>query len=148
MMGQRRRLSREGGKLMNKVILKGRLTRDPEVRRTEGEESFGIARFTLACDDRERQKDEKGNYPTNFIPCVCMGKLADIAERNLCKGKEVLISGKLQSGSYVNREGKKVYALDCFVKEIEYCGRKADSPMPYDDFFMNFPDGFEGTPFE
>lgn len=133
---------------MNKVILKGRLTRNPDVRYTIGEASVCIARFTLAAEDRERTKDEDGNYPANFIPCICMGKLAEIAEANLCKGKEILLCGKMQSGCYDNKEGKKVYTLECFVKEIEYCGKKGESPMPYDDFFMNIPEGFDDLPFK
>ena len=133
---------------MNKVILKGRLTRNPDVRYTTGEAPVCIARFTLAAEDRERTKDGDGNYPANFIPCICMGKLAEIAEANLCKGKEILISGKMQSGSYINKEEKKVYTLECFVKEIEYCGKKEDSPMAYDDSFMNIPEGFDDLPFK
>lgn len=134
---------------MNKVILKGRLTRNPDVKYTDSDEPVCVARFTLACEDRERAKGEDGNYPANFIPCVCLGKLGEIAEANLCKGKEILIYGKMQSGSYTNSEGKKVYTLECFVKEIEFCGKKEDSPMPYDDSsFMNIPEGFDGLPFK
>lgn len=133
---------------MNKVILKGRLTRNPDVRYTTGEASVCIARFTLAAEDRERTKDEDGNYPANFIPCICMGKLAEIAEANLCKGKEILLCGKMQSGCYDNKEGKKVYTLECFVKEIEYCGKKGDSPLPSDELFMNIPEGFDDLPFK
>lgn len=129
---------------MNKVILKGRLTRDPDVRYTVDEEPVCIARFTIACDDRERKKDENGSYPANFIPCVALGKLGEIVESNFCKGKEVLICGKMQSGSYTNKENVKVYTLNCFIQEIEYCGRKSDSPMPYDgDGFMNIPDDLD-----
>lgn len=133
---------------MNKVILKGRLTRDPDVRYTESDPPVCISRFTIACDDRERSKDENGNYPANFIPCVCLGKLAEIAEANLGKGKEILICGKMQSGSYINKEGKKIYTLECFVKEIEYCGKKEDSPMPYEDFFAGIPEGYDDLPFK
>lgn len=133
---------------MNKLILKGRLTRNPEIRYTSGEESICVARFTLACDDRERSKDAEGNYPANFIPCTCMGKLAELVESNLCKGKEVLLCGKMQSGSYTNKDNKKVYTLECFVKELEFCGRKSDNPLPYDDSaFMNIPDLEDEMPF-
>lgn len=128
---------------MNKVILKGRLTRDPDVRYTSSSEPVCVARFTIASEDRERTKDDAGNYPANFIPCVCMGKVAEITEANCYKGKEILICGKMQSGSYTNKEGKKVYTLECFVKEIEFCGKKEDSPMQYDDSFMNIPDDFD-----
>lgn len=129
---------------MNKVILKGRLTKDPDVRYTEGGEPVCISRFTLACEDRERAKEADGSHPANFIPCVCMGKLAEIAEANLCKGKEILICGKMQSGSYTDKEGKKIYTLSCWVQEIEYCGKKSDGPLPYDgQGFMNIPDNLD-----
>lgn len=134
---------------MNKIILKGRLTKNPEIRYTSGEESICIARFTLAVDDRERSKDDNGNYPANFIPCICMGKTAEIVEKHLLKGKEVLVCGKLQSGNYVNKEGKKIFTLNCFVNGIEFCGKKSDNPMPCDESaFMNIPDYEEEFPFK
>lgn len=133
---------------MNKVILKGRLTRDPDVKYTSGDEPVCITRFSLACEDRERAKDGDGNYPANFIPCVCMGKVAEIAEANLYKGKEVLIYGKMQSGSYTNKEGNKVYTLELLVKELEFCGKKEDYPKTYEDSFMNIPEGFDDLPFK
>ena len=132
---------------MNKVILKGRLTRDPDVRFSNGSDPVCIARFTLACEDRERAKGEDGSHPANFIPCTAMGKLAEIVQSSFCKGKEILLCGKMQSGSYTNKEGKKAYTLECFVKEIEYCGRKGDSPMPSDSSFMDIPEGFDDLPF-
>lgn len=138
-----------GGIVMNKVILKGRLTRNPQIRYTSGEESICVARFTLAVDDRERSKDAEGNYPSNFIPCIALGRTAELIETNLCKGKEILLCGKMQSGSYTNKDNKKVYTLECFVREIEYCGKKADTPMPCDDSaFMNIPDFEEEFPFK
>lgn len=134
---------------MNKVILKGRLTKEPETKYTSGDEPVCVSRFTLACEDRERSRNGNGNYPANFIPCVCMGKLAEIAEVNLYKGKEILICGKMQSGSYTNKEGKKVYNLECMVRELEFCGKKEDSPMHCsDDDFMNIPEGFDDLPFK
>ncbi len=134
---------------MNKVIIKGRFTRDPEVRYISGSEPVCVARFSIACDDRERGRNEDGGYPTNFIPCVCMGKCAEIVEANFFKGKEALICGKMQSGSYVNREGKTVYTLECFVQEIEFCGKREESPASCggytsdSDGFMNIPDGID-----
>ena len=126
---------------MNKVILKGRLTRNPDVKYVGEREPFiCVARFTLACADRER-KSEDGSIPANFIPCVCMGKLAEIADNNLCKGKEVLVCGKMQSGCYVNKEGKKTYTLECFVTEIEFCGKKEqEPPSTAKDGFMDIPE--------
>lgn len=128
---------------MNKVILHGRLTRDPIVKYTDGKEPCCIARFTVVCTDKERKKDVDGNYPANYIPCVCMGKLGEIVEANFAKGKEVIVSGKMQSGSYKNQNQEMVYTLDCFVQEIEYCGKKGDSPVPYDNSFMNIPPDLE-----
>lgn len=134
---------------MNKVILKGRLTRNPDIRHTSGNEPVCVARFTLACEDRERARGKDGNYPANFIPCVCIGKLGEVAETSLCKGKEILVFGKMQSGSFTNSENKKVYTLECMVREIEFCGKKGDSPTPYDDSpFMNIPEGFDDLPFK
>lgn len=128
---------------MNKVILKGRLTRNPEIRHTGGAKPVCVARFSIACEDRERSRDENGSYPANFIPCVCMGKLAELAEASLCKGKEILICGKMQSGSYLNKEGKKIFTLECLIKELEYCGKKEDTPMNYSNSFMVIPEGAE-----
>ena len=134
---------------MNVVILKGRLTKNPETKYTSGEESICVARFTLAVDDRERSKDADGNYPTYFIPCVAFGKTAEIVEANLCKGKEVLIQAKLQSWAYTNKEGKKVYTLESVIAKIEFCGKKSDNPMPCDDSaFMNIPDFEDEFPFK
>ena len=133
---------------MNKAIFKGRLTRDPEIRFSNSSEPVCLAKFSIACEDRDRGKNEEGNHPANFIPCVCMGKLAEIAEKNLCKGKEILIYGKMQSGSYTNSESRTIYYLECFVKEIEFCGKKDDSTMPDGNPFMNIPEGFDGLPFK
>ena len=78
---------------MNKVILKGRLTRNPDVKYGGSNEPVCIARFTIACEDRERSKDKDGNYPANFVPCIAIGKLGEIVQANLYKGKEILLSG-------------------------------------------------------
>lgn len=134
---------------MNKVILKGRLTRDPEVRFSSGGEPVCILRFSLACEDRERAKDEDGKYPANFIPCVFLGKRAESASAYLCQGKELLVCGKMQSGSYTNKEGRKVYTLECLVNEVEYCGKKSDdlsSQEPDYSFMDNLSD--EDLPFK
>ena len=132
---------------MNKVILKGRLTRNPDVKYGGSNEPVCIAQFTLACEDRERSKGEDGNYPANFVPCIAIGKLGEIVQANLCKGKEVLLCGKMQSNSYTNKEGKRVYRLECFVKEIEFCGKKEDSLMA-EGSFMDIPEGFDDLPFK
>lgn len=123
---------------MNKVILKGRLTKDVEMSYGRDENHTAFAKWNLAVDDRSWKQDD-GTFHTDYIPCFAVGKVAEIAEANLCKGKEVLLSGKMQSGKYTSKENKIVYTLQMRVDEIEFCGKKADSPIPSDDF-MNIPD--------
>lgn len=109
---------------MNKVILMGRLTRDPEVRYTEGENAMAIARYTLAVDRRGRSKNENGN--ADFVSCVAFGKGGEFAEKYLKKGTKILITGRIQTGSYTNRDGQKVYTTDVVVEDHEFAeGRKA-----------------------
>ena len=91
---------------MNKVILMGRLTRDPEVRYTSGENSLAIARYTLAVD-RKIRKD--GDATADFIPCVVFGRSAEFVEKYFRKGLKITIAGRIQTGSYTNRDGQKVY---------------------------------------
>lgn len=145
---------------MNKVILMGRLTRDPDVRVTTGESSMTIARYTLAVDRRTRKTDT--NEPTaDFISCVAFGKAAEFAEKYFHQGMRVLITGRIQTGSYTNKDGNKVYTTDVIVEEQEFADSRAagqvnstgteasqaDS-MPGDGF-MNLPVGVEddGIPF-
>ena len=130
---------------MNKTILKGRLARDPDMMRTDSIEPVCVSRFTIACEDRERKKGEDGNYPVNFIPCVAMGKVAEIVALNFQKGREILVFGKMQSGSYINSEGKKIYTLECFVKEAEFCGKKE---QVQDNGIRFIPDSSGGLPFK
>lgn len=133
---------------MNKIILKGRLTRNVEMSYGNDSNHTAFARWNIAVDDRT-WKQEDGKYHTDYIPCFAVGKTAEIAEMNLCKGKEVLLYGKMQSGKYTNKDKKVVYTLQMKVEEIEFCGKKADSPMPYDDSFMNIPDiGEDDLPFK
>lgn len=121
---------------MNKVILKGRLTKDVTTSFGSGENQTLFARWVLAVEDRGWKIDE-GKYHTDFIPCFAVGKTAEIAQANLCKGKEILLYGKMQSGSY-EKEGTRIYTLQMMVEEIEFCGKKSDTPM--NDSFMNIPD--------
>lgn len=132
---------------MNKVILKGRLTKDVVMSYGKDESHTAFAKWNIAVDDRS-WKQEDGTCHTDYIPCFAVGKLAEIAEANLCKGKEVLLSGKMQSGKYTSRENKTVYTLQLRVDEIEFCGKKADSAMPCDDFvdIPDYPD--EELPFK
>ena len=95
---------------MNKVILMGRLTRDPEVRYTQGENSMAIARYTLAVDRRfTRSRDNSGDQQTaDFISCVAFGKSGEFVEKYCHKGTKLVVTGRIQTGSYTNKEGQKV----------------------------------------
>lgn len=141
---------------MNKVILMGRLTRDPDVRYTTGENPLAIARYTLAVD-RRFHKD--GEATADFISCVVFGRAAEFAEEYFRQGLKITISGRIQTGSYTNREGQKVYATEIVVEEQEFAESKSSGdngaayyppkqtppPAPADgaDGFMNIPDGIE-----
>lgn len=144
---------------MNKVILMGRLTRDPEVRYTQGETPTAIARYTLAVDRRfNRNEDESAD----FIGCVAFGKAGEFAERYLHKGTKLVVTGRIQTGSYVNKDGVKVYTTDVVVEDQEFAesknssgGNDGNQSQParsnnagYSDGFMNIPDGIDdGFPF-
>lgn len=141
---------------MNKVILMGRLTRDPDVRYTTGENPLAIAGYTLAVD-RRFHKD--GEATADFISCVVFGRAAEFAEKYFRQGLKITISGRIQTGSYTNREGRKVYTTEIVVEEQEFaeCKSSGDNgaayyppkqtppPAPADgaDGFMNIPDGIE-----
>ena len=145
---------------MNKVILMGRLTRDPDVRYTTGENPLAIARYTLAVD-RRFHKD--GEATADFISCVVFGRAAEFAEKYFRQGLKITISGRIQTGSYTNREGQKVYTTEIVVEEQEFAESKSAAsgetaaytpsrPEPSaaaGDGFMNIPDGVEdeGLPF-
>ena len=150
---------------MNKVVLVGRLTRDPEVRYSQGDNATAVARYTLAVDRRFRRDGE----PTaDFIPCVIFGRSAEFAEKYFRQGMRVLVSGRIQTGSYTNRDGQKVYTTDIVVDDQEFADSKNSAggngdnggygyqptsrPAPTSaigDGFMNIPDGVEdeGLPF-
>lgn len=145
---------------MNKVILMGRLTRDPDIRTATAENTMTIARYTLAVDRRTRKTDT-GEPTADFISCVAFGKAAEFAEKYFHQGMRVLITGRIQTGSYTNKDGQKVYTTDVIIDEQEFAdsraagqvnstgteASKADS-MPGDGF-MNLPVGVEddGIPF-
>ena len=107
---------------MNKVILMGRLTRDPEVRYSTGDNTMAIARYTLAVDRRVRRNGEQS---ADFISCVAFGRSAEFAEKYLRQGIKIAITGRIQTGSYTNREGQKVYTTDIVVEEQEFAESKA-----------------------
>ena len=110
---------------MNKVILMGRLTRDPDIRYTQGENSMAVARYTLAVDRRRSSND--GNREADFISCTAFGRQAEFAERYLHQGTKIAITGRIQTGSYTNRDGQKVYTTDVVVEEQEFAESKAAS---------------------
>ena len=109
---------------MNKVILMGRLTRDPEVRYTQGDNSMAIARYTLAVDRRfSRNANNDGNN-ADFISCVAFGKTAEFTEKYLKKGTKMAITGRIQTGSYTNKDGAKVYTTEVVVEDQEFAESK------------------------
>lgn len=130
---------------MNKVMLKGRLAKEADIRyaqATNGEQ-MAIARYTLAVN-RKTKKDE-----ADFISCVAFGKSAEFVEKYLKKGQEILIVGHIQTGSYQNKDGQKVYTTDVVVEEHEFCGTKADTPQAQpqktpEGGYMVIPEGIEG----
>ena len=109
---------------MNKVILMGRLTRDPEVRYSAGENALAIARYTLAVDRRFRRD---GEASADFISCVCFGRSAEFAEKYFRQGLKIAVTGRIQTGSYTNREGQKVYTTEVVVEDQEFAESKASS---------------------
>ena len=110
---------------MNKVILMGRLTRDPDIRYTQGENSMAVARFSLAVDRRRTGAD--GQREADFINCVTFGKNAEFAERYLHQGTKIVLTGRIQTGSYTNKDGNKVYTTDVVGEDIEFAESKAAS---------------------
>ena len=139
---------------MNKVILMGRLTRDSEVRYGAGENSTAVARYTIAVDRRFKRDGEQS---ADFIGCVAFGRNAEFAEKYLRQGTKIVLTGRIQTGSYTNRDGQKVYTTDIVVEEQEFAESKAAaagnggqgnysraSSAPSDaNGFMNIPDGID-----
>ena len=158
---------------MNKVILMGRLTRDPDIRYSQGDNPMAVARYTLAVDRRGRSRSQEGgDQSADFIPCVAFDRAGEFAEKYFRQGMRVLISGRIQTGSYVNRDGQKVYTTEVIIDDQEFADSKgaasdmggyqnaggyqqpaqAQRPVPSSaigDGFMNIPDGVEdeGLPF-
>lgn len=141
---------------MNKVILMGRLTRDPEVRYSAGDNAMAIARYSIAVDRRGRNSGNN-EQTADFINCVAFGKSAEFAEKYLRKGTKMLVTGRIQTGSYTNKEGVKVYTTDVVVEEQEFAeskgssennggysgGSSAPASAAAGDGFMNIPDGID-----
>lgn len=147
---------------MNKVILMGNLTRDPEIRYSQGENSLAIARFSLAVN---RRFARQGDTDTDFFNCTAFGRQAEFVEKYFRKGSRMLLSGRVQNDNYTNSNGEKVYSVQIIAEEIEFAERKSaadanmagqggnfgGAPEPNaaaNDDFMNIPDGIEeGLPF-
>lgn len=151
---------------MNKVILMGRLTRDPEVRYSQGERAMAIARYTLAVDRRGRRGGNDDTQTADFIPCVAFDRAGEFAEKYFRQGIKIVVTGRIQTGSYTNRDGQRVYTTEVIVEDQEFAESKnaagsgssdgayrpAERPVPSSaigDGFMNIPDGVEdeGLPF-
>ena len=155
---------------MNKVILMGRLTKDPEVRYSQGEAPMAVARYTLAVDRRQARNNNNNEQTADFINCVAFGRAGEFAERYLRKGTKIAITGRIQTGSYTNKDGVRVYTTDIVVEEQEFAESKSASsgneggyqnggyqnngyqnnggynrPAPggAGDGFMNIPDGID-----
>ena len=109
---------------MNRVILMGRLTKDPDVRYSRGEQPMAIARYTLAVDRRGRRAQNGDQQAADFIPCVAFDRAGEFAEKYFRQGRRVLVSGRIQTGSYTNRDGQKVYTTEVVVDDQEFADSK------------------------
>ena len=134
---------------MNKVIEIGRLTKDPEIRYSQGASSTCIARYTLAVDRKFKQE---GQPTADFINCIAFGKLGEFAEKYLHRGVKIAVTGRIQTGSYKNKDGNTVYTTDVVVEEQEFCESKSSNqsqqnerPQQSSDDFMSIPDGLDDT---
>ena len=150
---------------MNRVILMGRLTRDPEVRYTQGERSMAVARYTLAVDRRGRRNQDGNEQTADFINIVAFDRAGEFAEKYFRQGMRVSVSGRIQTGSYTNKDGVRVYTTEVIVEEQEFAESRAESEanrgsfqynnapasqapasapsMDAGDGFMNIPDGID-----
>ena len=135
---------------MNKVILMGRLTKDPDVRYSQGADgNMAIARFTLAIDRKSAKKDSEN--AADFISCISFGKQGEFVEKYFRKGMKMVLSGRIQTGSYTNKDGNKVYTTDVVTEEVAFAeskgnnagGTSTTAQKPSDDGFMNIPDNGE-----
>ena len=148
---------------MNKVILMGRLTRDPEVRYSQGDSQMAIARFSLAVDRRFKRQGD--TVTADFFNCTAFGKQGEFVETYLKQGTKIVVTGRIQNDNYTNKEGQKVYSVQIIVEEIEFAESKNaagggssfqnapaggnQEPMMPEDGFMNIPDGIDNTlPFQ
>ena len=144
---------------MNKVMLMGRLTREPDIRYSQGENAMAIARYTLAVDRRFSRSGNGGNdQSADFISCVAFGRSAEFAEKYLRKGTKIAATGRIQTGSYTNKDGVRVYTTEVVIEEQEFAesknsssagnggftgGNNAPAMQDAGDGFMNIPDGID-----
>nr|DAR47340.1 MAG TPA: Single strand binding protein [Bacteriophage sp.] len=136
---------------MNRIILCGRLTRDPEIRYSQGANATAVAKYTLAVD---RAFKKEGEQAADFINCIAFGKNGEFAEKYLHQGTKIIVEGRWQTGNYTNKDGQKVYTNDCVVERHEFCESKNGAnenrpttvrpePNSIGDGFMTIPDGTE-----
>lgn len=142
---------------MNKVILCGRLVRDPEVRYTQSANPMAVAKFTLAVDRKNKKDGEQ--QTADFINCIAFGKTAEVIEKYVSKGTKIAVVGHIQTGSYTNKDGQKVYTTDVVIDELEFCESRSSqqsndnvsrpAPQTNGDGFMDIPDDMDdsGLPF-
>lgn len=144
---------------MNKVILMGRLTRDPEVRYSQGDSQLAIGKFSIAVDRRFKKQGD--TVTADFFNCTAFGKQAEFVEKYLKQGTKVVVTGRIQNDNYTNKEGQKVYSVQIIVEEMEFAESKNAAagngssfrnpsmgntePMAPEEGFMNIPDGIEST---
>ena len=134
---------------MNKVIIIGRLVKDPDIRYSQGANTTCVARYTLAVDRKFKQE---GQPTADFINCIAFGKLGEFAEKYLHKGVKIAVTGRIQTGSYKNKDGNTVYTTDVVAEEQEFCESKSsnqsqgnDRQQTSSDDFMSIPDGLDDT---
>ena len=144
---------------MNKVILMGRLTRDPEIRYSQGDSQLAIGKFSIAVDRKFKKQGD--TVTADFFNCTAFGKQAEFVEKYLKQGTKVVVTGRIQNDNYTNKEGQKVYSVQIMVEEIEFAESKSAAasnagsfqnmpmsntePMAPEEGFMNIPDGIEST---
>jgi single-strand DNA-binding protein len=140
---------------MNKTVLIGRSTKDADVRYSQGDKPMAIARISLAVDRKFKQE---GQPTADFINCIAFGKTAEVIEKYVVKGTKIAVVGRIQTGSYTNKDGQKVYTTDVMIEDFEFCESRNSqqtqnttkpAPAPNDDGFMNIPDSIDddGLPF-
>lgn len=144
---------------MNKVILMGRLTRDPEIRYSQGDSQLAIGKFSIAVDRKFKKQGD--TVTADFFNCTAFGKQAEFVEKYLKQGTKIVVIGRIQNDNYTNKEGQKVYSVQIMVEEIEFAESKSAAasnagsfqnmpmsntePMAPEEGFMNIPDGIEST---